>query len=303
MKKFGILSFLILLLVVSCESNNTKKTEYHEEELGSTDTLVSDSVFVRLVDLKHPSNTTVENLMSSGIPFPDFTEFISYDPENNPATYFFEIDFNDDGLMDVIYQGPSSGESDFVIFCLNKNGEYLSFYEEYTSLERIVFVDSILNTIYINQPGCCADHSFLQKQNHFVYHNDKFHSERLKTICSYGEPDFKNKFREPKRIEISSSPYYLRFEPRIDNDTVFYGNDDKSDWLIIGNKIGTLKKGDRATAMAYEKDDSGREWWFVVLDATVRPEENYFDYVIQPENKNLQFSGWVSSRYVKVLGE
>jgi hypothetical protein len=303
MKKFGLLSILTLLLLVACVSNSGKKTGNHEEEVESIETLVSDSVFVSLTDLKHPSKETVENLLGAGIPFPDFSEFISYDPENKPSSYFFEIDFNDDGEMDIIYQGPSGGESDFVIFYLNKKGRYVEFFNEYQRLEVLIFIDQILNTIHMVQPGCCADHSFLQKQTHFVYHNGQFHAERIKTICSFDEPELKNRFQTPKEIEINATPYLLRYSPHIENDTFFYASNEneKPDWLIIGNQLGKLKKGDRGRAIAYEKDDTGREWWFVILNKEVRPTDNYFDYIIIPENANLQFSGWVSKKNVIVL--
>ncbi len=307
MKYFIIHVLPIIFFLCSCETettDNNKIFDIEQHEFEAIETII-DSTIIFLKNIKSPEKKIIDKMLKSEHFQDGFNLYLEEFYEDKIHTFFFEIDFNNDGEMDIIYQGPSGGESDYVIFYLNKKDEYISFFQDYSHLDKLVFVDSILNMIHINQPGCCADHSFLQKQTHFVYHNGQFHTERIKTICSYGEPELKNRFQTPKDIEINVTPYMLRYSPHIDNDTFFYGSNEneKPDWLIIGNQLGKLKKGDRGKAIAYEKDETGREWWLVILNKEVRPTDNYFDYIITPENENLQFSGWVSKKNVIVLEE
>jgi hypothetical protein len=304
MKHFTLLIIAFFLAFSSCNSSHDDvkdQNEFVEEQLVEVS---ADTTVISFKELKAASKATVDLMMKSLQSWDGFYEYLLEYHSDEIPNLFFDIDFNNDGLFDVVYYGPSGAESNKLILYLNQNGRYEKFYDDYGYIVNLVFVDSILNTMYTNVPGCCADHSFLQKEIRFALSGGEFHHNFVKTICSYEAPDYKNAFANPKRIEINATPYYLRHSPNIDNDTMFYGSssdDDWTDWLIIGNRIGTLKKGDKGTALAYEKDKTGREWWFVILDADVRPKENFLEYAIEKDVKNFHFSGWVSSRYILVL--
>ena len=301
MKHFVLITIAFLLVFSSCNSSHDDVNEQDELIDDQRIDWPADTMLVSFKELDSASKKTVEVMMKSLQSWDGFNEFLLEYYSDEIPSFFFEIDFNKDGLLDVVYYGPSGAESDKLILYLNQNGQYEAFYDGYGYVVNFIFVDSILNTMFTHVPGCCADHSFLQKEFRFALIGGEFNHNCVKTICSYEAPDYKNAFANPKRIEINATPYYLRHSPNIDNDTVFYGNSSDNnwtEWLIVGNKIGTLKKGDKGIAIAYEKDDSGREWWFVILDADVRPKENFLEYAMEKDAKNFHFSGWVSSRYI-----
>ena len=88
------------------------------------------------------------------------------------------------------------------------------------------------------------------------------------------------------KIEVLNSPYYLRATPEIINDEFHYHYEK-------GNIIAEFSKGDTGYALDQRTDNTGRVWYFVIMNP---PQGNGFhNYDIDRHEKWL---GWMSSRFL-----
>jgi hypothetical protein len=204
------------------------------------------------------------------------------------------VDLNNDQLADIIYQGPHMGEgSVFRIFIQTKTG----FQVVFNNRQGIVKVDwkgNLLDKIYVRDWGCCADPNLTNSVYQVSYTgtipNFKLIWESVELESFVTKPKF---HFSPKRFEIENEKYKLRANPWIDDKTA-------NEYLgITGNTIGILKKGFQGTAYASIEDETGRIWWYVLIDEDFELEETYINYQYHEFKPHL--IGWISSRYVKEI--
>jgi hypothetical protein len=98
---------------------------------------------------------------------------------------------------------------------------------------------------------------------------------------------------DPKRIQVVEQRYRLRESPEIDDKP--YMNEFEGD-KVIGNVLAEFKTGDKGTAIAEKIDNTGRIWWFVIMDPVAEQTYTRFN-----DNKSQSTMGWMSSRYLKVI--
>jgi len=204
------------------------------------------------------------------------------------------VDLNNDKLADIIYQGPHMGEGSVVhIFIQTDSG----FEKSFTTMQGIVTVDwdgERLDKLYVKNWGCCADPNLTNSVYQVSFSNSNptfkliWESVELRSFVTKPKSTF-----EPKRFEIAMEQYKLRANPWIDDVTAneFLG--------ITGNTIGILKQGFKGTAYAASEDETGRIWWYVLIDKEYELENTYINYEYHDFKPHLL--GWISSRFVNEI--
>lgn len=233
-----------------------------------------------------------------------FVEFVEYKGllkeernalENTDGELRFSIravDLNDDNLADIIYQGPHMGEGAIVhIFLQTETG----FKNVFTTQQGIVAVDwqdEKIDKLYVKNWGCCADPNLTNS----VYEVSSLNSEPKFNLI-WKSVELRSFVTKPKqsirpiRFEIINEDYKLRANPWLDDLT-------KNEILgITGNTIGVLSSGTKGTAYAAAEDETGRVWWYVLIDKEYEMEDTYINYEYHESKPYLL--GWISSRYVK----
>jgi hypothetical protein len=88
----------------------------------------------------------------------------------------------------------------------------------------------------------------------------------------------------------------LRVQPEINNSY----NNLPEDEIIDGNTAAIFPIDSRGFAIAEETDDTGRVWWFVIMENN----ESLIKSNLYPGNNKVmgyRTLGWMSSRYVRKL--
>lgn len=206
------------------------------------------------------------------------------------------VDINNDKIADIIYQGPHMGEGSVVhIFLQTKSG----FENIFTTYQGIVTVDwngELLDKLYVRDWGCCADPNLTNMVYQVSYSNSTptfkliWESVELRSFVTKPKSTF-----SPKRFEITLEQYKLRANPWIDDVTTneFLG--------ITGNTIGILEQGFKGTAYAQSVDETGRIWWYVLVDKEHELKDTYINYEAHESKPHL--IGWISSRFIDELDD
>lgn len=209
--------------------------------------------------------------------------------------FFHFLDFNNDGIRDMIYQGLLGGESQFVVL-LKGNG---------TSFEKTIVLAGKI--FWTNEPSIAEglrfrlyNYACCMGRNYFIeYYSPKIRHDKFEFILENRETFIDEtvfptvKFKELIAFETINEEYNLRISPKIDNETDYWGHGE------FGNDIATYPKGSTGIALAESTDDTGRVWWFVKMTNNIGNKGIFMD---GDNNEEPYYSyGWVSSRYVNVL--
>jgi hypothetical protein len=119
------------------------------------------------------------------------------------------------------------------------------------------------------------------------------------SIREYNGVKMPEKRMEPKRFQVMEPRYRLRIAPLIDDKPYpdYQSNDPGA--IVIGNVLAEFKKGDKGLAIAEKVDDTGRMWWFVIMDPSTETE--YWQFHLYDDEKSRYTMGWMSSRYLEVI--
>lgn len=86
-------------------------------------------------------------------------------------------------------------------------------------------------------------------------------------------------------IKIINDKYRMRATPFIDPTSA--------------NVICELATSDTGTVLAESIDDTGRKWWFVLMNNNISKDKSYFHFDSNSEAvKNMRLFGWISSSFV-----
>jgi hypothetical protein len=218
--------------------------------------------------------------------------------ENREEEFRFSIravDLNDDNLADIIYQGPYMGEGSIVYIFIQTNSGFEKVFTTQQGIVAVDWQDEKINKLYVKNWGCCADPNLTNSVYQVSYLNSVptfnliWQSVELRSFVTKPKQTIL-----PIRFEIINEEYRLRANPWIDDITEnrFQG--------ITGNTIGILKSGMKGTAYAVAEDESGRVWWYVLIDKEYELDNAYINYEYHEFKPYLL--GWISSRYVKEIG-
>jgi hypothetical protein len=210
------------------------------------------------------------------------------------------IDFDSDGLDDIIYNGYLCSEAEYVIVYINTGKSFTKIFTETQQIHKIVIKNGKVDRLYIRDGGCCCEYIGINK----IFSVD--YSGTLPKINPISKMQYINNsveeypnhyFDKPIKFEVLNNRYNIRFSPVIDDTTeVGYCGMD-----INGNSLGKLKSGSIGYALAENVDSTGRIWWFVAIEPVSEIYESiYYDETRSPDTYKL---GWISSRFVKEINE
>lgn len=217
----------------------------------------------------------------------------------NDPTSFAVIDFDGDGIKDIIYYGWLSSEAKFSIFFKNDGNDF-----EYIALIVGEIIDIYGNP---NSPlsfrvhekfGCCFHMKYFITYTP-VFSSNKFNFQ-ISEILGYGYFNKKPKTLYNKSIQfrIKNQVYKLRYSPTIDDKTVLEYTPVKE---MKGNVIAEYTTGDIGYGIADYTDATGRVWWYVIMDYKQNVKNNILEPRPRTKNEAFYSVGWMSSRYLEEL--
>jgi hypothetical protein len=205
------------------------------------------------------------------------------------------IDFNHDGIKDMIYQGSLGAESDFVVLLEGTANGFIIIKDLYG---KIYWAnkpnDGNLRFKIWNYPCCAGRVDFVESYSPKTI-SGRFEYLLLKRNAFIDQTRFpEKKMTKPIKFETVNEIYTLRITPNIDEKTIFWGHEDEK-----GNAIAYFPKGSTGTALASATDKSGRIWWFVLMTNNKGNKGMFMNG--DNSKKTYGCYGWMSSRYVKII--
>ncbi len=208
------------------------------------------------------------------------------------------IDFNNDNLDDLIFDGWSGGEPRLISIFINNGKSFDKVFTDYQGIHKMIFHDNSVSKLYIQDWGCCCEY-IVNNKIYSVNNNLKIPSFQLISKLQYIErTELPVKyFDKPIKFEISNNNYKIRLSPLLDDTTeIGYCGE-----LRKGNWVGKIKSGTLGYALSEKSDATGRIWWFVAIVPNSQLSESlFYDVKEEPESYKL---GWISSRFVKRIEE
>ncbi|WP_268123595.1 hypothetical protein [Roseivirga pacifica] len=240
---------------------------------------------------KGTNNTSIiEQLKSEGL-------LDNYQVYDDSTPNFHLIDFDADGLTDVMFYGYAGGESKDIIFFRNEGNSYskvlsvmgeLVFVSNFKAYEPLSFA--------VNHYGCCASINDVFEYYTPTNIGGKFKFQLTNKIAHIQGMEFPNsEFIAPVTFKTVNPEYTLRLKPFIDNSEPHH-----ADYDMPGNTIAIYPPESIGTAIATRTDETGRVWYFAIMRNNIKPiKEILFKGY---NNDDPYYSiGWISSRFVKKM--
>lgn len=207
---------------------------------------------------------------------------------------FHPLFLNSDSRIDIIYVGQHGGEGTEVDIMINTGNGFRSIKSELGGILNIFKLGPNSGyIIHFLQYGCCDDPQNSIATWTLTEVGTNIQINTTNKIYYLEGTELPKCFDINLKFEVLNSPYTLRATTEINNSPGLIHNYEQ------GNIIAEFKEGDTGTAVASKTDETGRVWWFVIMDP---PEHNnlFHNYAIY---RKEQWSGWMSSRFVKVFSE
>ncbi|MEQ9403369.1 MAG: hypothetical protein RIM99_07290 [Cyclobacteriaceae bacterium] len=222
----------------------------------------------------------------------DTPEYVRYFPMNMEEylDHFHPVHINLDNDIDLIFNGPSGGESFSVKVYLNRNGKLELVESDVGAIQNVTrkFPDAPLTMDFL-QYGCCDDPiNFLEQWT--ILHNNPRTVIRSSKYYFMDETEFPESWNTMVKFKVTNTPYTLRATPEIINDKPLTYHYEQ------GNKLAEYSDGDIGYAISSKTDETGRVWWFVSMNPP--NEDGYSVYKIRRSEKWL---GWMSSRFLEKI--
>lgn len=210
------------------------------------------------------------------------------------ADNFHFLDLNGDKELDVVYNGGYGGENEIIHLIITKNKEFIvsdplfGLVTDFQVLEKQI-------DLKIYDYGCCAQLVDVYSKYEVHFDNEKIEFKNLYAYSRIKETQNPEDFTKEIRFEVQNDGYKLRAQPEIITD--YYGLPEEA--IIDGNTLAIYPKSSTGTAIAEKMDQTGRLWWFVIMDNNYKPISSLFN------NGNNTISGykcagWMSSRFLTV---
>jgi len=221
------------------------------------------------------------------------------------------VDFNNDGLDDVIFHGHLGAESPFIVIFINTGNSFTEIFFDHQEIYKMVFKNGKVHRLYIKSGGCCCDYIEANKVYEVDYSSElpkihlinqtqyviEFYINRW-GIDTSNKVEYPSKyFHKPVKFKVLNNKYNIRFSPTIKDIPEIQVCGEVSN----GNSLGKIKAGSIGYALAEKTDSTGRIWWFVAMNPNTKFYKSlYYDDKKRPNSYKL---GWISSRFVKEINE
>ncbi len=201
------------------------------------------------------------------------------------ANHFYLSDIDNDNKSELIYYGLISAEGKWSIIWKTDHQNYHLFGELFGK------ITGRSDSLYISTvgPGCCG--SDCDYANLYSILEDAI--DFLRSAVIFDGVKIPDSLPIKKNIVINNTGNSLRAQPIINDkpdstDMERYG-------VLRGNTIVELGKGTVASATATYKDNTGRVWWFLVLDNPTEAKYNVFKGY---KKEKRRICGWINTTYL-----
>lgn len=187
------------------------------------------------------------------------------------ASHYYFVDLNKDGQKDIVYNAADGADAALLMIWLNDNGSYKLVLNQPGD---ILFVNWTSSTFLVDQPAF-----FGEKIGHLMkYQVTK--SSVLNEKYVYQEGIYlPGRYIDIANFRTLNDNYNLRSSPKVMNQPC-EEYPDGSD--LCGNLYVALNRGIEGSAIAEERDETGRVSWLSVV-----------------HYERQKILGWMSSRYVE----
>lgn len=206
------------------------------------------------------------------------------------------VDFNCDGILDVIFDGNIGSESDRIVFMKgNPDGRFSKVIGLWGAFIDISTNDGFTPMSFmINNYSCCSGVMNHLERYTPIWTSSDFEYQLQEKYAKYYTLAIPNeRLKEPIKFVTTTEKYNLRLDPLI-NDTIVLEHGE------VGNTIAEYPKGSLGIGIAKHKDETGRIWWFVKMINNIDPNWSLY-HDGDNNNANSYYLGWISSRYVTRL--
>lgn len=206
------------------------------------------------------------------------------------------VDFDCDGLLDVIYDGSIGSESDRIVFMKGESdgsfSKVIGLWGEFVDISKNDGFTPM--SFMINNYSCCAGVMHHLERYTPVWTSLGLEFKLQVKYAKYYTMELpKERFKSPIGFVTTYEKYNLRLEPSI-NDTIALEQNKK------GNIMAEYPKRSEGIAIAEHIDKTGRVWWFVIMKNNTPPNWSVY-YNGDNNDAKSYFLGWISSRYVERL--
>lgn len=214
---------------------------------------------------------------------------------------FHLIDYNNDGYLDIIYNGEVMESEDMKVYFFKGLCEdsRKSFVFQFELTGKIVEVSSkrreYLQFAIIDYPGCCG--TTFNIESYLYNFNFKTMSESFKLFDKKSyvfETEFPKAFSRNQEVITITNSNVMRFEPILDDRQ----KNMEDGTVRIGNQLGVYQI-DNTGIELYRENICGVWWSFVLMEPNLCLEGTVFE----EGNNNFvvgEYYGWVLTKQLKV---
>lgn len=219
--------------------------------------------------------------------YPQYTEQDNW--MKKYINYFHFIDLDQDGDLDLVFDGWSGAEPMMVEISFQINWEFKRQFKGFVDLVELKMKNGVLDELTLYDPGCCSAVIAHEVQYKFDVEKDVVNywvTEHLEFYNPTIEP--KDFFDSPVPFEVIKDKSSLRSSPEEDKEgQLFQGRS--------GNIYKSIPTGRKGYAYSELEDALGNVWWYVYIDPQSRTNKKVqFQEDFYPRDK-----GWINSKDVK----
>jgi len=206
---------------------------------------------------------------------------------------FHVLDIDGDKQKEIIYNGFNGSEGEMIVIIESSSSGYKISLKVFG---RIVDISNNKNTaefIFLDY-SCCG--GYVDHLETYRYNAKIRTFELVKSLAKVDETVLPRNQIEPIKFKVVNERYNLRLSPEIVTGLTSGSFD--FDPIENQNIIAVYSSGDTGTAIAESTDETGRVWWFVIMDSYPDKSKSVF-YKGNNIFDNYNPVGWISSRYVE----
>ncbi len=238
-----------------------------------------------------PATANAQEMFARAASNSDFQEVLNtyHVSFSDVSEYFHLIDFDNNGRLDVIFNGKIK-HADYVFLFLNKGEAFhLSFMGKgvlYKTNEPDG--DNCLN-FSLYEYACCGN--FINKNIQYacIRTNNTVYFNTVSTDLIFKSTFLPNKRITPTPFHVKTVAY-LRIEPMVDNERYIAG---KTRWK--GNMVAVYPKDANGTIYAETRDREGKFWYFVRMEniSDISIHSDRFVALKETDAEGCSYYGWV----------
>lgn len=299
--KTYVILFISIIVFLSCHSSQKDGDNHFNIENAISDSIQLEKYYewrqnIETIDLDEDDKYILVDLetdkdslkildfLKDNLTMVEFyTNQFSYTPDEL-FKYTYHIDFNGDGLMDIVYHGPTGGEPSVTHFILNHGNKYEKVFSGLQNLIDVEFFENRLIAFTLIDPGCCGDPQYFISE-YSVQYNEDIPEFKLDRKVGYlrGTEKSKIEFKKTEDFTVISDFAKLRKD--------CYIFDDVEDPVTgsNGNAIGIYRKRAKGKVLGLKRDQN--KLWLNVLMNT----GNKLDSTVFPEftDPQVEVLGWM----------